>query len=131
MAAILELVKIVCSGPKFFGDYQICPKEVNILLSIKFGTCIRKGNTFPLDRLFCEAQYVTSPETSQYVTSPETLFNGSVKTMLYIKSPSSILYCIRLLGENIASQGYWISEFEFDHFHYGWLVSVTSLHLVI
>ena len=45
MAAILELFKIVSSGPNFYG-YQRSHKEVNILLSTKFGTCIRKGNTF-------------------------------------------------------------------------------------
>ena len=50
MAAILELTILVCSGPIFWGggqgDYQLSHKEVNILLSTKFGTCIQKGNTF-------------------------------------------------------------------------------------
>ena len=39
-----------------------------------------------------------------------SLLNGySVKIMLY-KSPSPILYCIRLLGENISGQGYCVSQ---------------------
>ena len=28
----------------------------------------------------------------------------------YVKSPSPVLHCIRLLGENIAGQGYWVSQ---------------------
>ena len=115
MAAILELVKIVCSGPKFFGELSDMsyrgqyPTLYQIWYLYPEGEHISVLQT-PLDRLFCEAQYVTSPETPQYVTSPETFLNGSVKIMLYIKSPSPILHCIRLLGESIASQGYWISQ---------------------
>ena len=52
-------------------------------------------------------QFCNSVKT---VTSPESLFNGySVKIMLY-KSLSSMLYCIRLLGENIAEQSYRVSQ---------------------
>ena len=50
------------------------------------------------------------PLCETQLTSSETFLNGySVKTMLY-KSPSSILHCIRLLGENIAGQSYRVSQ---------------------
>ena len=44
------------------------------------------------------------------VTSPGTLLNGySVEIVLH-KSPIPILHCLRLLGENIAGQGYWVTQ---------------------
>ena len=44
------------------------------------------------------------------MTSQEIVLTGySVKVML-CKSPSPILYCVRLSCQNIACQGYWVSQ---------------------
>ena len=64
------------------------------------------------------------------VTSPGTLSSGySVKTTLY-KPPSPILHCIRLLGENIADQGYRFSNVKFLYSCYdgNHLVNCIELH---